>query len=363
MQYYIWHGDHVGYLLFEALWQAAERGVRVRLLLDDINTAGSTRRSPRSTRIRTSRCGCSTRSSSATAALLDFVTDFARLNRRMHNKSFTADNQATIVGGRNIGDEYFGAGAGVAFADLDVLAVGPVVREVSTEFDRLLEQRLRLPGVELSSARRRRTAARDARGQVRGEPRRARSGRLPRGGARDAARARAARPARLPLEWAAARGGARRPGQDARRRRADRRAAAARSSMRTIGEPEKQLDLVSPYFVPGERRHRALAALARRGVTRAHPDQLARGDRRSSRCTPATRSAARTCSQAGVRLYELKPTADDEDASETGSRFGSELVGSSLHAKTLRRRRAAASSSARSTSTRARPGSTPRWAW
>ena len=56
---------------------------------------------------------------------LNFVTDFARVNRRMHNKSFTADNQATIVGGRNIGNEYFGAGAGVAFADLDVLAVGP----------------------------------------------------------------------------------------------------------------------------------------------------------------------------------------------------------------------------------------------
>ena len=54
----------------------------------------------------------------------------------MHNKSFTADNQATIVGGRNIGDEYFGAGDGVLFADLDVIAVGPVARQVSSDFDR-----------------------------------------------------------------------------------------------------------------------------------------------------------------------------------------------------------------------------------
>ena len=53
----------------------------------------------------------------------------------MHNKSFTADNQATIVGGRNVGDEYFGADSPVAFADLDVLAVGAVVREVSAAFD------------------------------------------------------------------------------------------------------------------------------------------------------------------------------------------------------------------------------------
>src|SRR5512140_426697 len=65
----------------------------------------------------------------------NFLTDFTRVNRRMHNKSFTADNQATVVGGRNIADEYFGAGGGLAFADLDVLAIGPAVQEVSKEFD------------------------------------------------------------------------------------------------------------------------------------------------------------------------------------------------------------------------------------
>src|SRR2546423_3193604 len=67
---------------------------------------------------------------------IGYVTDFFRLNRRMHNKSFTADNQATIIGGRNIGDEYFGATDGVVFVDLDVMAVGPVVAEVSKQFDR-----------------------------------------------------------------------------------------------------------------------------------------------------------------------------------------------------------------------------------
>lgn len=56
--------------------------------------------------------------------------------RRMHNKSFTADNQVTLIGGRNVGDEYFGATEGVLFADLDVIAVGPVVKDVSNDFDR-----------------------------------------------------------------------------------------------------------------------------------------------------------------------------------------------------------------------------------
>ena len=66
---------------------------------------------------------------------LNFLMDFTRVNRRMHNKSFTADNQASVAGGRNIGNEYFGAGSGVGFADLDVPAVGSAVREVSKELD------------------------------------------------------------------------------------------------------------------------------------------------------------------------------------------------------------------------------------
>jgi putative cardiolipin synthase len=65
----------------------------------------------------------------------DYLGDFSRVNRRMHNKSMTADNQVAIVGGRNIGNEYFAAGEGVAFADLDVAAMGSVPREVSAEFD------------------------------------------------------------------------------------------------------------------------------------------------------------------------------------------------------------------------------------
>src|SRR5690606_36691083 len=67
---------------------------------------------------------------------IGYVTDFMRANRRMHNKSFTADSQATIIGGHNVGDEYFGATEGVLYTDLDVLAVGSVVADVSGDFDR-----------------------------------------------------------------------------------------------------------------------------------------------------------------------------------------------------------------------------------
>ena len=125
-----------GTMLLEALHEAAERGVRVRLLLDDNGTSGlddelsTPGRAPWS-----SRSGCTTPSRCA-GPPLGYVTDFSRLNRRMHNKSFTADNQATIIGGRNVGDEYFGAASGVLFTDLDVLAIGAAVNDVSTDFDR-----------------------------------------------------------------------------------------------------------------------------------------------------------------------------------------------------------------------------------
>ncbi|NTV97363.1 MAG: phospholipase D family protein, partial [Thiobacillus sp.] len=136
VQYYIWHPDMSGTLMFEALREAAERGVRVRLLLDDNNTAGldptlAALDAHANIEVRLFN-PFPVRGPTA----LGYLTDFPRLNRRMHNKSFTADNQATIVGGRNIGDEYFGADEEVAFVDLDVLAVGPVVREVSQDFDR-----------------------------------------------------------------------------------------------------------------------------------------------------------------------------------------------------------------------------------
>ena len=127
VQYYIWRGDQTGTMLLQALLAAAERGVRVRMLLDDGGTSGLDPmlaalvlhpmvevrlfnpfvvRKPKS---------------------IGYLTNFSRANRRMHNKSFTADNQASILGGRNVGDEYLGATDGVLFSDMDVLAVGAVV--------------------------------------------------------------------------------------------------------------------------------------------------------------------------------------------------------------------------------------------
>lgn len=135
VQYYIWHDDMTGKLMFKALLDAADRGVRVRLLLDDMDTTGKDVTLAALDSHPNLELRLFNPFSSRSSRLMDFATDLGRVNHRMHNKSLTADNQVTIVGGRNIGNEYFQAGEHVQFADLDTLAIGSAVDEVSRAFD------------------------------------------------------------------------------------------------------------------------------------------------------------------------------------------------------------------------------------
>jgi putative cardiolipin synthase len=329
VQYFIWNGDHVGYLLFQALWQAAERGVRVRLLLDDLNTKGL---------------------DSTIAALdahpnievrlynplvnrdnrgLNFLTDFTRVNRRMHNKSFTADNQITVVGGRNIADEYFGAGAGLMFADLDVLALGAVVPEVSRAFDVYWNSGSAYPASGFVG-----TPAPD--GAAKLEAKFAVIGADPATIAYlEAVRAtpllRELLDRKLALEWASAEVVYDDPAKTLDTTgRTD--VLLLPELLRRMGRPEKQLDIVSPYLVPGDGGTELLAAAARRGVTvRLLTNSLAASDAKSVHSGYARRR--RDLLQAGVRLYEIKPTLTKEE-NEFRNRFGSGSS-SGLHAKTL----------------------------
>jgi putative cardiolipin synthase len=134
-QYYLFHDDMTGALLLHQLVKAADRGVRVRLLVDDMAMGGR----EIGAAILDAHPNMAVRFinpfSRNVGRWSQFVTRFGSVTRRMHNKSFTVDNQATIVGGRNIGDEYFEANPDLMFGDLDVLAAGPVVGEVSASFD------------------------------------------------------------------------------------------------------------------------------------------------------------------------------------------------------------------------------------
>src|SRR4029077_3010112 len=135
MQYYMWDGDTTGRIVVDHVMKAADRGVRVRLLVDDpfykdSDSIKACLDAHPNVEIRLFNPLTNRRWS-----VLDFIFDFRRVNRRMHNKLMVADNAAAIVGGRNIGDIYYGVNTIANYRDLDVLAVGPVVRDLSDVFD------------------------------------------------------------------------------------------------------------------------------------------------------------------------------------------------------------------------------------
>ncbi len=144
-QYFIVKRDRAGALFVGKLLRAADRGVRVRLLVDDIFSPGVDH--PFS--VIDSHPNIEVRLfnplSRQSLKYWSYVVDFKRANRRMHNKSFTADNALTIVGGRNIGEEYFELNQGVKFNDYEVLAIGPVVQQVSEGFDAYWNNALSVP--------------------------------------------------------------------------------------------------------------------------------------------------------------------------------------------------------------------------
>ncbi|MDB5896558.1 MAG: ybhO 2, partial [Ramlibacter sp.] len=243
----------------------------------------------------------------------------------MHNKSFTADNQVTVIGGRNVGDEYFGAAAGMLFMDLDVLAIGSVVPQVSSDFDRYWASNSAYPADRLLPA--------VPDGEAPGA--RASSGQDP-----DAVRAygeavaqstfmRDLHARRLPFEWA--------PTQLVSDDPAKALGRAAPGDylwtrLRRIVPPATtELDLVSPYFVPTESGAAFFADLARRGVrVSILTNSLEATD------VPAVHSGYARWREpllaAGVHLFELKRES-------AAPRVRSHLLGgsssSSLHAKTF----------------------------
>ena len=328
VQYYIWRNDITGTLLFDALRAAAGRGVRVRLLLDDSNTAGL----------------------DATLALLDahpnievrlfnpfvvrqsrllgYLTDFARLNRRMHNKSFTADGQATIIGGRNVGDEYFGAAGEVLFADLDVLAIGPVVGAVSADFDRYWNSASAYPLHLLVAPVGAHAAAGLARAAAQIEQ--APAAQAYQVAMRESTFVADLTQRRLPLEWATTRLVSDDPAKALDLAAPESRVAPQLRQL--FGTPASEVSLVSPYFVPGEEGADELAAMARRGVAvRVLTNSLEATD------VAAVHSGyvkwRKQLLAAGVSLYELRRSWPQDDREKRAGPFGSSA--SSLHAKTF----------------------------
>lgn len=155
LQYYAIHADSSTEVILRRLADAAARGVRVRILLDDFNTVGKDAQVLRlafvpNIEIRLFNPVPGSRSS-LLARIAGSLDDVPRIQKRMHNKLFIADNALGITGGRNLGDSYFGHGKASNFVDLDVLAAGRIVRDMSASFDRYWNDDLAYPVQTLMS--------------------------------------------------------------------------------------------------------------------------------------------------------------------------------------------------------------------
>lgn len=135
VQYYIWEADETGRILAERLIKAADRGVKVRVLVDDINLAGKDEMVASMDAHPNIEIRIFNPFANRKLRGLDFITDLDRVNHRMHNKTMVIDNAVAIIGGRNIGNHYFGVATDANFRDLDIAAAGPVVRDISNVFD------------------------------------------------------------------------------------------------------------------------------------------------------------------------------------------------------------------------------------
>ena len=341
VQYYIWHGDLSGSLLLHEMRLAADRGVRVRMLLDDNGTRGLDAALAALDRHPGIEVRLFNPFVIRNPKAIGYLLDFARLNRRLHNKSFTADNQATIVGGRNVGGEYFGARDDGLFANLDVLAIGPVVEDVSADFDRYWNSASAYPAerilpaveperiaeiAEAAAASARAPAARDYLEAIRTLP--------------FVARVEAGA---MEFEWAPARMVSDDPAKALGE--AEPHELLSHALAGVLGAPRREVALVSGYFVPTTASVEAFADLAGRGVeVSILTNSWTATDVAVVHAGYAGRRKALL--EAGVRLYEMRGGSDGASAPDRllliGSGGGSPgSVGplspraTTLHAKTF----------------------------
>ena len=322
LQYYIWKDDLTGWLLARELHAAAERGVRVRLLLDDLNAHGL---DPQWLALDAHpgieiRLYNPFRNREGAWRVVEMVQRVFSLNHRMHNKAWIADGRVAIVGGRNVGEEYFAANPQVNFRDLDLLLFGPAVDQASSIFDDFWNSDAVVPidalhhmtGPELERAV---AGLEQQAGRQRAAPYLQRVVTAP--GLVDY-HARSLAPF-----WT----DRIRVVSDPPRKTADNHADWLLAPLlSTLDQARRSIQLVSPYFVPGEAGTTALVGMVEAGVeVGIATNSLAAND------VPLVHSGymryREPLLRGGVALYELRAEARHESAGLLGS------SGASLHTK------------------------------
>jgi putative cardiolipin synthase len=332
LQYYIFKNDATGRLVAQHLLAAADRGVRVRMLLDAMDLTNEDRvlgalDAHPSFQVRLFN-PFGTRSPSLLSKMGQFIVEGRRLNRRMHNKSLIVDDTVAIIGGRNIGNDYFDASNDTNFRDADLLAIGPVVQQASHSFDAYWNCDASYPVTAFRDARDtqddlaklRVALAKDARSFAQSDYAEAASEAFPDGATSDRRG-----------EWFWGRAELVSDSPEKINMEGDVPALRIGPKLRAmIAGARREVLLISPYFVPGSDGSQFLVGLAGRGVqVKVLTNSMASNDE------PAAYSAyARyrvRLLDGGVAIYELRP---DQVAAQPITARG-RSSGISLHAKAM----------------------------
>ncbi len=331
VQTYIWHADTTGLALAAQLLAAADRGVQVRLLVDDLdarakNAGFAALAAHPNIAVRLFNPFASREGKMA--FLGESATSFRRINRRMHNKSWIADNRFAMVGGRNLGNEYFGASDESNFDDLDFALLGDVVRDVSASFDRFWNSPQAYP-VEFLDAE---SVTDDNLARLRinldTAAEAARTGWYAKALA-DSELVRQLGTGQWPLIWTARYTFVSDVPAKVTGELGEDASNVGKTLFPAMRGAAHDLTVISPYFVPGDRGAAALVDLAEAGtMVRILTNSLAANDVAAVHGGYAARR--KTLLEGGVALYEIKPTGGNQvPMSLRGS------SGAALHTKAL----------------------------
>lgn len=332
LQYYIFEDDDTGRLIAQRLLAAADRGVRVRLLLDDLPVDRKDRffdALDAHANIEVRRFNpFRTSNPSLPSKIAQFIIEGQRLNRRMHNKSFIVDNVVAIVGGRNIGDAYFDASVDTNFRDLDVVLIGDVVRQTSAAFDNYWNSDAAYPVAAFADHESTDAELAQLRAQLKDHARAFAESdyaqeaieELPNGPTADRRG-----------QWFWGNGELVADEPEKIEARKDEPQFRIGPKIKTILDAaQSQVLMMSPYFVPGKSGAEFLVGIAKRGIeVEALTNSLASTDEPAAHAGYAGRR--RELLEGGVKLFELRPAVGGK---QPATAFGTSS-GVALHAKSI----------------------------
>ena len=335
LQYYIFQGAITPKLVVDRMLAAADRGVRIRLLVDDWNIKGkdfvlAMIDTHPNVEVRVFNPVAGFRSSSLSRPF-HYLLGAERIKNRMHNKAFVVDNTFAIVGGRNLGDEYFQAQGDVNFEDMDLMAIGPIAKEVSAGFDEYWNHELAIPiraFVSQEPAAEDIQKARLMLDQHREALKATEFGRK----LRESDLLKRLEAGRLPVVWAQGEVLYDRPERVIASGPPNPSNSIGPRLRKMIEESQNEALLISPYFVPRETGVELFAKIRHRGVTvKILTNSLASND------VPIVHGGyaryRKDLLRMGVDLFELKPVLGQKEEKDHRQLGGSS--GAALHAKTF----------------------------